>query len=391
MARNEDRRARSMSTLPPEHLIDLGACVAVAAGALATTGLSLATLASAPVAIACVLARRRWPGPAAGCGLLAVVIATALCGEPTVLLPACIILIFNVAARDGRRAALAYGAAGVLACFACIAILSPAQPLGPVLLAGIAWPTLAAAAGDATRSRSEVIAAAIERAERAEITHEQEARRRVAEERLHIARELHDLVAHNIAVVNVQSGVAEHFLTADPAAAATALHHVRTSAQGVLDELASILSVLRSDDDADAPRSPTPTVDDIPQLVASFDNAGLDITFETSGRRRPLTDHATLTAYRTTQEALANALKHGTGAVRLLLAFDPDHLTITAENPIDQGVPRDAPSWGYGLTGMRERVATAGGAMATTTRDDTFRLEVSIPYAPPNRSRVGLT
>jgi signal transduction histidine kinase len=336
------------------------------------------------VAIVLVLARRRWPLPALAAGLAGAVAASATQRDPTVLLPAALILIFHAAVRTDRRTALAVAAAGVVSFLACVVVSEPDSLFGPELLAGLSWPTLAAAAGDAARSRAQVLAAAIERAERAEITREQEARRRVAEERLHIARELHDLVAHNMAVVNVQAGVAEHFVRTDADAATAALRHVRTSAQTVLDELAGILSVLRSDDTPEAPDAPTPTIDDVPTLVASFDAAGLAVTYETTGEHRPLGAAASVAAYRTVQEALANALKHGEGRTCLRMAYAPDGLHVSVDNNIATSPSSDSsegtPGWGYGLIGMRERVTAAGGTLTTEERDGTFHIDAHLPY-----------
>lgn len=382
-----ETRLMSMRSLSRERLVDIGLCGLLLAFSLAPLrrddGPSvIETVAVGVVAIALVLVRRRWPVPTLAAGLAGALAATLAVQEPTVMLPAAVILIFNVAVRTDRRTALATNAAGLVTFLACVIVLTPDSLLGPELLAGLAWPTLAAATGDATRSRAQVLAAAIERAERAEITREQEARQRVAEERLHIARELHDLVAHNMAVVNVQAGVAEHFVHTDPDAATTALRHVRTSAQTVLDELAGILSVLRSDDTPEAPNAPTPTIDDVPALVASFDTAGLAVTYETTGEHRPLGAAATLAAYRTAQEALANALKHGDGHTRLRMAYAPDGLHVSVDNHIATTTSSDdTPGWGYGLIGMRERVTAAGGTMTAEDRDGTFHVEAHLPYA----------
>jgi signal transduction histidine kinase len=385
-------KAPAMSTrrLSRDLLVDIGLCgllVAFTLGPMRGEEASVVagTVALGAVAIMLVLARRRWPLPAMAVGLAGAVAASATQRDPTVLLPAALILIFNAAVRTDRRTALVVNAAGVVAFLACVIVSEPDNLFGPELLAGLAWPTLAAAAGDATRSRAQVLAAAVERAERAEITRDQEARRRVAEERLHIARELHDLVAHNMAVVNVQAGVAEHFLRTDPDAATTALRHVRTSAQAVLDELAGILSVLRSDDTPDAPDAPTPTIDDVPTLVASFDAAGLAVTYETTGEHRPLAATATVAAYRTVQEALANALKHGDGQTRLRMAYAPDGLHLSVDNHIAT-TSDDIPGWGYGLIGMRERVTAAGGTITTEDRDGIFHIDAHLPYAAENAS-----
>ncbi|MFN3216890.1 MAG: sensor histidine kinase [Acidimicrobiales bacterium] len=194
---------------------------------------------------------------------------------------------------------------------------------------------------------------------------------------LHIARELHDVVAHHIAVINVQAGVAAHLLHTSPDGAETALATVRSSAHDVLDELAGILGVLRAGDDDSASTHPTPTVEDLPALVDSFAQAGLDVTFETAGEAHPTGDVAAIAVYRTVQEALTNAHKHGAGAARVRLENRPDELELTVTNPVGAAV---AATSGYGLVGMRERVQAAGGSLDTGTRPDgTFVVHVCFP------------
>ena len=204
--------------------------------------------------------------------------------------------------------------------------LTPVPITDPALLAPIVWSASAVAVGDAIRSRRAYVAAVEERARRAEETREEEARRRVAEERLRIARDLHDLVAHRIAVVNVQAGLAAHLLRADPDQAEEALRVVRSSAGSVLDELGQLLSVLRRHDDGEpdsAPTDPTPGLADLPALVASFADAGSAVTWQTAGQARPMSDGMALTVYRTIQEGLTNAHKHGAGTARAALEFRP--------------------------------------------------------------------
>lgn len=152
----------------------------------------------------------------------------------------------------------------------------------------VVWAGIATAVGDAVRSRRAYVAAMQDRAERAEQALEEEARRQVVEERLRIARELHDVVAHHIAVINVQAGVATHLLRDDPAGAEAALAHVRQGGRSVLDELAGILNVLRQPDDRSESMEPLPTLDQLDQLVATFAAAGLRIESRTVGARRTI-------------------------------------------------------------------------------------------------------
>ncbi len=140
-----------------------------------------------------------------------------------------------------------------------------------------AWAGMAAAAGDAVRSRRAVVHAIRERAERAERTREEEARRRVAEERLRIARDLHDVVAHHIALVNVQAGVAAHVMDKRPDQAKEALAHVREASRSALGELRATVGLLRQSGDPEAPTEPAPGLDRLDELVATFRCAGLPV------------------------------------------------------------------------------------------------------------------
>lgn len=341
-----------------------------------------AAVPGALLALGLIVARHRWPVPTLGAGLAAALAFTAITQRPSVLLPVVVILLFEVAVRHDRATAIRAGAAGLATVLACIVILVSSDPFGPELLAGLAWPTLAVAAGDAVRSRREAIAAAEDRAARAEATREAEAQRRVVEERLHIARELHDVVAHQIAVINVQAGVASHLLDDKPDDARAALAAVRNSARQVLDEFAAILGVLRTNDD-DSTTEPTPTIDDLHALVASFAAVDLTVVLDTVGEPRPVADTTAIAVYRTVQEALTNAHKHGDGHAHLRIVHQAETLDIEVSNrfaPPGPGTDRA----GYGLVGMRERVHAAGGEVVAGPRSsDTFVVSASFPTNRP--------
>ncbi|WP_258040299.1 sensor histidine kinase, partial [Streptomyces sp. SM9] len=173
-----------------------------------------------------------------------------------------------------------------------------------------AWLGLAAAAGDAVRSRRAYITAIHERADRAERTREEEARRRVAEERLRIARDLHDVVAHHIALVNVQAGVAAHVMDRRPDQAKEALAHVREASRSALDELRATVGLLRQSGDPEAPTEPAPGLARLDDLAERFRNAGLPVEIACPDRGDPLPAAVDLAAYRVVQEALTNVHKH---------------------------------------------------------------------------------
>jgi signal transduction histidine kinase len=315
-----------------------------------------------------VLLRHYAPMPVLVVAIAAAIVSVAAMDRPNPLIAVVVLLVFTVAAEGDRRSGIYAGIAGIVGLLVVVGIQNSLHELPGPLLAAVAWPPLAVAAGDLLRTRREAIAAADERARRAEETREEEARRRVAEERLHIARELHDVVAHRMAVVNVQAGVAEHLLRSRPDDAAAALRVVRSSAHAALDNLGGILNVLRSAGESDASVEPAPMLTELTALIDSYRDAGLAVEYETSGAPRPLADTTQLALYRTVQEALTNAHKYGDGRVRLRISNAADGVTVevtdaVAVPPVEDVAPQSGEAGGFGLMGMRERVLAAGGSL----------------------------
>jgi signal transduction histidine kinase len=251
----------------------------------------------------------------------------------------------------------------------------------------LAWTGFAAALGQAIRSQKAYVAAVVERARRAEQTRDEEAGRRVIEERLRIARELHDVVAHHIAVIQVQAGVVDHLMVERPEAARDALGHVRRASRMVLDELSGMLDVLRQPDDPITPTDPAPGLDRVVALVDSFAASGLRVDWKITGTPPPLPAAVDLVAYRLVQEGLTNAHKHGTGEAELLIAFEPAGLMIDVVNRVAARVgagsgPAVAATAGpgHGLAGMRERAHAVGGTVSAAPQDDgTWRVTGRVP------------
>jgi signal transduction histidine kinase len=360
------------------------------------SGESFGTIEIAVIAVSAtlVLVRHDAPIPVLAAAIGASIASVAVTGHPNVLTAVVVLLVFTVAVEHDRRTGLYAGLAGIAGLLVVVVIQNPPDQLPGPLLAAVAWPALAVAAADLTRTRREAIAAAEERARRAEETREREARQRVAEERLHIARELHDVVAHRMAVVNVQAGVAEHLLRSRPDDAASALRIVRSSAQAALDNLGSILNVLRSAGESDASVEPAPTLTELTALIDSYRDAGLAVEYETSGAPRPLADATQLALYRTVQEALTNAHKYGDGPVRLRINHAADGVALELINPVavppvgDAPLRRDAASdaGGFGLMGMRERVLAAGGSLHVGPEGETrFAVRAHFPSAEEQR------
>jgi signal transduction histidine kinase len=317
-----------------------------------------------------ILLRRYAPIPVLATAIGASIVSVAVMDRPNVLIAVVVLLVFTVAVERDRRTGLYAGLAGIVGLLVVVGIQNSLDELPGPLLAAVAWPALAVAAGEMIRTRREAIATAEERARRAEETREEEARRRVAEERLHIARELHDVVAHRMAVVNVQAGVAEHVLRSRPDDAAAALRIVRSSAQAALDNLGSILNVLRSAGESDASVEPAPMLSELTALIDSYRDAGLAVEYETSGAPRPLADTTQLALYRTVQEALTNAHKYGDGHARLRISHASDGVAVELINPVavpSVGVTQRSDAaddaGGFGLMGMQERVLAAGGSL----------------------------
>jgi signal transduction histidine kinase len=210
----------------------------------------------------------------------------------------------------------------------------------------------------------------------------------VGEERLRIARELHDVLAHHIAVINVQAGVAGHLLERQPDQAREALDHVRSAARSVLSEMQAVVTVLREPGDpapAD-PAEPVPGMDRVDDLLDGFRAVGLTIDTVVRGVPVPLPAAVDLVAYRVVQESLTNVRKHaGKATVEIELDYRPENLAMTVANtgtgrPARMATRESDSKAGFGLIGMRERVGSVGGEMtASPTDDGGFVMAVSLP------------
>lgn len=323
---------------------------------------------------------------AAPLGVLAIsvagnVLVLLLVESATGLAAAALLALYTVAVSTDRRTTMiAWGATVVPLTLASLWSGAPFSVDNAVTF--LPWTALAAAVGDALRNRRAYVASVEERAERAERTREEEARLRVAQERLRIARDLHDVVAHRIAVVNVQAGVAGHLLTSQPEKAAEALEHVRQAGAAVLDELSEVLDVLRQPDDPDAATAPVPGLAQLDSLVESFYAAGLSVQTTLTGRPRAIGTTVDLVTYRVLQEALTNAHKHGTGTAHLTLSYTSSALDVRVTNPVKTSGSSEPESVisGHGLLGMRERASAVGGVLeAAPGPVGQFHLDARLP------------
>ncbi len=360
-----------------------GAIAAVVAGvplavAASDRDLSPVLAAASAAAFILLLCRRRAPVPVLMLAVAGAVVSIAVSERLVVLQVASIIAVYTVSSTTDRVTAWAAGVLTAVALLAASRLGAGTSMLGPETLATVAWFGMATAAGDAVRIRRAYVKAVEERAERAERIVEEEGMRRVAEERLRIARDLHDVVAHHIAVINVQAGVASHLMRSDPDGAEAALAHVRQGGRSVLDELGTILRVLRRPDGLAAPVETVPTLDQLDRLVASFQESGLAVEWRSSGDHRVLSPAVEMTGYRIVQESLTNAHKHGSaGGAKLRLDYSPTGLNIEVVNSGGSGEKEPA---GNGIAGMRERVAAVGGTIDVgRSPDGRFRVRATLP------------
>jgi signal transduction histidine kinase len=234
---------------------------------------------------------------------------------------------------------------------------------------------MAAALGESVRSRRVIAAEAQERADRAERTREEEAQRRVDAERLRIAREVHDTVAHAIAIVNVQAGVTAHVLDKRPERAREALVTIEQTSARALRELRATLGVLRDVDD----HAPTGGLAQLDEIAAMAGEAGLDVKVEADSPPRELPSAVDRAAYRILQESITNVIRHaGPARVTISVTHHPAELALRV---VDDGRGCGEPAGtGRGIVGMRERCELLGGELtAGPGREGGFQVQARLP------------
>jgi signal transduction histidine kinase len=205
-----------------------------------------------------------------------------------------------------------------------------------------------------------------------------EAERAVSDERLRIARELHDVVAHAMSIVAVQAGVAAHIIDEQPDEAKRMLENVRRTSHEALDEMRRLLGVLRG---GDAALAPAPGLHDVDDLVTSMRSSGVPVSLDVTGTRDDVPGGVDLTAYRIVQEALTNVLKHAGPNVRVDVAIAYEPGTVRVEVLDDGRGAAVHADGGHGLLGMRERVSVFGGDLVAGPKPGGgFRVSATLPY-----------
>ncbi|MEU7037057.1 sensor histidine kinase [Streptomyces sp. NPDC046237] len=311
---------------------------------------------------------------------------------------AMLVIIYTVAAHDGPRWASRLALVGGLSA-ATLSMLrwptetSPGSALAHVFFTVIMTVPFALAwvLGDSVRTRRAYFAQLEERASRLEKEREAQAKVAVAAERARIARELHDVVAHNVSVMVVQADGAAYVLDSSPETAKQALETISSTGRQALAEMRRLLGILRTGEHQEAGEYvPQPDVEQIEDLVEQVRGAGLTVDFRIEGTPRPLPSGVELTAYRIVQEALTNTRKHGgpdVGASVRLVYFD-DGLGLLVEDD-GRGATHEmyedggADGRGHGLIGMRERVGMVGGTLDAGPRPGGgFRISALLPLKP---------
>jgi signal transduction histidine kinase len=345
-------------------------------------GVLLAALASLPL-----VARRSAPlavfvfTAAASAGLYG---ATEITGPPIGPTAA---LYTLATSGDGSRARTRITLAVVVAMLAVHAAASGvadgrfpgAELLFGVLLWGGTW-----LAGDRARLRRERMAELEERALRAERDAERERRLAAAEERARIARDLHDSAGHAINVILVHAGLGRLRTKEGPEDVREAFETIEDVARETVGEIDQLVGVLREDGSLTNGRNevePPAGLAALEALLQRHRAAGLGVTAEVAGERRPLSPGVDRGAYRILQEALTNAARHGSGTARVAVEFGPNALDVTVANPLLQSKAARPIGGGHGVIGMRERAVGLGGSLDAGVRDGHFQVHARLPLA----------
>jgi signal transduction histidine kinase len=365
-------------------LITAGVMLGIALGAkprLSGTGWDVVRYGVIGLAAAALPFRRLHP-----IGVLALVVAGSAVGVALQSPPQAVVLaalsLYSVASSSTRvTSQVALSVAGVAtlsAVWAAGGSRLENNVVATALLVLVAW-----LAGENTRSRRIYAGAVAQRTQERELEREERSRRAVADERIVIARDLHDIVAHAMSVVAVRAGVARMVMSAHPEEVPEALGIIETTARRALQEMRLLVGVLRHVEGGDGELGPAPGLASIGDLIDQAGHAGVEVVVEILGEKRVLPDGADLSAYRIIQEALTNVVRHaGPTRAQLRIEYRTDEVVVEVT---DEGGRRwDPPqansaSGGHGLIGMRERVALYGGSISAGPLGHGFQVSACLP------------
>ncbi|MCU1623679.1 MAG: desK 2 [Frankiales bacterium] len=307
-----------------------------------------------------LLVVRRAPWVSLGCSLGAAVTWFAL-GYPGGPVPAAFVVAVLISVLSGHRVEAWWAvAAGVVGLW--VAWAFGAHDLGPAL-GGSAWLIVVVTVAEQVRMRRQQV-----------LEHRH---RRASEERLQVARELHDVLAHSVSLISVHAGVALHLLDTDPDQARTSLETIRDASRDTLTELRATVGALRAPAE-EVPLRPAPGLDALPALVSGVIAAGVDVRTRLGGAVRPLPAAVDLAAYRIVQEALTNVTRHAAAThAEVVVSYGDHELTVEVT---DDGRGCEPVAAGNGLTGMQERAVALGGSLSAGPRaEGGFRVRGVLP------------
>ncbi|HSJ51605.1 MAG TPA: sensor histidine kinase [Actinomycetota bacterium] len=321
-----------------------------------------------------LVVRDRYPAAAYGVAFATTLVydSSGYPGGPIYL--ALLVALFEAVLRGRRLVAWTGLLAGFLAFPWLPYVLGNEARPDPVAVVGLAaWLLVLGGAAELLRMRRDRAADAARSAAEAE-------RRRAGEERLRIARELHDVLAHNISLINVQAGVALHLMDERPEQARTALAAIKRASKDTLGELRSVLDILRGPGEVD-PRVPAGGLARLGELVTRASAAGLAVRTRTEGTARPVPAHVDLAAYRIVQEALTNVIRHaGASEATVDVTYGDRELMLRIEDDGRGDSSGESPGTGSGIAGMRDRAAAVHGELhAGPAPDGGFRVVARLP------------
>ncbi|MBW4030617.1 MAG: sensor histidine kinase [Acidobacteria bacterium] len=326
--------------------------------------------ATVPIAL-----RRRWPVTTLTFTASAVAVSTFL-GHPLAPAPLIALPLYSVTLAHPRRqsfTALLLVEGSLLFAVALAWVLG--RHLGDVtfnfFLALATW-----FVADSIRTRRTYQRGLLEQREERQRLEIEEARRAIVEERMAIARELHDVVAHSLSVIAIQSGVGRHVLDTQPDEARKALAAVESTSRAALEELRGVLGVLRRGDDGAGVTTPAPSLDDLDELIERISAAGVPVQLRVVGEARTLSQGLELSLYRIIQEALTNVVKHAASAPTTVeVTYLVDEVRVDVRNtapvaPGPTGGDTTVNRAGHGIIGMTERARSFGGSLRAGARDE---------------------
>jgi signal transduction histidine kinase len=333
-----------------------------------------------------MLLLRRWPLPVLAASVVAAAVVIASGAAPLPLAVVLGLAIYLVSSQLPRRLSIPASVAAAAAIGGAIlyaALSKPSAPLAVLAIEGLVPLGAAWFVGDAVAARRRYQAGLFEQAAREQAAEAERARQQIREERVRIAQELHDIVAHTLAVITVQAGVGRRLMARRPEEASDALKSIEEIGRTAQEELRIVLDLLREEGVSAAELSPAPRLVDFKELVETVRASGTDVELRITSTDRQLSPALELSLYRIVQEALTNVVKHAPGAAATVEVAISD-VAVRIE-VVDNGCPGATQTAGlvqpgHGIVGMRERVGAFGGSLvAQPCPDGGFHVVAEVP------------